>query len=645
MAEQLPDDLEDETPEQVRARIAATGGLPDDLEEAPAVDVSSVATSPRAIEGPVVAPRNPGALRAIGSELLQGAFKGGSDEAIGAITSAAIGPETTVYRKPGELLPSTRDTPSSGAAWQMPDGSVRFLETEGDVYRAGRDTEREVLRGAETHYPKTAFASRLAGDVLSDAALKALGVPGVGGRAYNIATGALSGLLGSEAEMTPDKATELSVAQGLAQAGLGGYMGKYATDAGAMAARIAPQTLRLLRTFLESGAVSMGRRTLLAGADSLAGNVPVPDAAVREALASGAILPGGTTQGAFKRLEESAKEYGDFYGSILDQLEAAGVRGPVAEQLAKTIAARGDELAPTAGVANPAVTKAYDDVAGRLEQAARTPEALEAAARARAALQGIDIPSGPPGPGTMGLRQAEEVKRGLQEQAYYGKIEDTPVNEAKKEIASIVRQANEDAVDAAVAAAPQGPSGDALRALGESFQPAKQRLGNILEARGAAKRGAAAADKRSMFGLPDYIAAAGALGGGGAASGDTGLGLGAGAGTLLLTNLLRRRGPSTVASAAYGLSRAAGAGARAAANEPAATRALLERTAARGARQVSQGDMVDELAHVNPAALGPYAPIFERAAAEGNTALTHWHLQQTDPQYRALLESLRKEQQ
>jgi hypothetical protein len=109
---------------------------------------------------------------------------------------------------------------------------MRALSTEGDVYRAGRDTERDILERGREHYPKTSIASQAIGDVASDAVLRFLGVPGVGTMPYNVGMGALTGLLSSDAELTPDKATETSVAQNLAGAGLGAYAGKYGTHAG-----------------------------------------------------------------------------------------------------------------------------------------------------------------------------------------------------------------------------------------------------------------------------------------------------------------------------------------------------------------------------------------------------------------------------
>lgn len=66
---------------------------------------------------------------------------------------------------------------------------------------------------------------------------------------------------------------------------------------------------------------------------------------------------------------------------------------------------------------------------------------------------------------------------------------------------------------------------------------------------------------------------------------------------------------------------------------------------ARAAGPSSQGDMLESLTRDNPEALGPYADQLQRASAGGTLALVHWNLQQTDPQYRAMLEALRKEQQ
>lgn len=69
----------------------------------------------------------------------------------------------------------------------------------------------------------------------------------------------------------------------------------------------------------------------------------------------------------------------------------------------------------------------------------------------------------------------------------------------------------------------------------------------------------------------------------------------------------------------------------------AATRAAM-------GQQPSTGELVQQVATSNPEALGPYAETIRRAAEEGNLSLVHWSLQQKDPQYRAMIEALRKEQ-
>jgi hypothetical protein len=104
--------------------------------------------------------KDPGFLRSLVSSGYQGAYKGGSDEVAGAITRGRV-------------------SPGEGAAWRQPDGSTVPLNTGWDVYRAGRNSEREVLRGAREHWPKTSFAAEVGGDLLSDFLLSRAGLPGV----------------------------------------------------------------------------------------------------------------------------------------------------------------------------------------------------------------------------------------------------------------------------------------------------------------------------------------------------------------------------------------------------------------------------------------------------------------------------------
>jgi hypothetical protein len=531
--------------EDLEAASAAAEELTDEeLLTAVEAAAEEAAPAPQAPTTPTArlraAAKNPGVLRSIGSSLLQGFFKGGSDEGAGAITRMLV-------------------DPGNGAAWRGADGVPRFLESEGDVYRAGRDSEREVLRGAQEHYPKTAFVAEMIGDLGSDAVLSGLGLGGVGSAPYNVFTGGLSGLLGSDAELTPDKATGGDAASAVASTLLGAGLGYALPKVGEKVASVAPAALRRLREALDNTAVAQGTRVLLNGADQLARVKPPRPEAVVDAIDSGAIVPFGTTQGAFKRLEKQADHWGTVYASVIEELEKAGVRGPDAEALARELADKGDALRPTVGIGAPEVPAVYDDVAKRLEgEYVSLPRATDALVRVRQALEGVELPPGAVPDTRLGLREAEAVKRTLQDKAKYGNIEDTLLNDARQEVASIVREANENAVETAGREAADGSD---LRQLSESFVPVKQKLGRVLEARGAAEKGTAAAAKRRGLSMSDYMAA----------------GMGSGITDRLslatLNNLARNRGTSAVASGSRGLARLAGAGARAAAANPSAVQA------------------------------------------------------------------------
>lgn len=489
--------------------------------------------------------KDPGALRSIGSKLLQGFFKEGSDEAAGALTRMTVDP---------------------GVGWKDPSGNVRMLETEGDVYRAGRDAEREVLRGAEENHPWKSRIAQMAGDVASDAALGAFRVP-VASKAYSTAVGAGSGLMGSDTDLTPDKATGRDVASAGLSTAVGGLLGRYLPDlAQAGLQRVTPPIMRGLRNALEKRALKSGRRALLAGADQLARVEPPTDDVVREAIESGAVMPFGTTKGAADRLNRLADEQGAAYGAVLDRLEELGVPGPQAGALIDQLEKRAEELTPTAGIANPEIPRVYSDVADRLgaslpevepevPTAARSfLEELIASGVPREAAEALSRQSTKPvaQPATdLALGASETIKRALQDRVRYGLIEDTPLNEARAEVASMLRKGIEDRVEEAGRNA--APNSE-LDALAGAFMPVKERLSRTLGASTAANKGAAAAAKRGDFNLTDYLWAAAAGGGTGAGSGNTlGGALAAGAG-LMGHKLLRERGPSTTAATSYALS-------------------------------------------------------------------------------------------
>jgi hypothetical protein len=113
------------------------------------------------------------------------------------------------------------------------------------------------------------------------------------------------------------------------------------------------------------------------------------------------------------------------------------------------------------------------------------------------------------------------------------------VEEARQEISSIVRQANEDAI---ADAAHRAGAGSEIDDLAQKFVPTKKRLGRLLEARTAAEKGAVkAAAKPSGPGLPDYLL--------GSTTGNPA----AAYITALASKSLRSRAPAALSKGAYGM--------------------------------------------------------------------------------------------
>lgn len=226
-------------------------------------------------------------------------------------------------------------------------------------------------------------------------------------------------------------------------------------------------------------AIRQGRRVLTNGADSQSNRALVSDEAVREALDEKAIHPLGNTEETLQRLEDLTAKYGPEYRQIVDKLEKSGVAGPKASAIAEKLLERAVYLEKRTG-ANKSIPNAFIDEAANAESIAADD-------------------------GRLGLSQGEDVKRALQKEAKYGKLSETPMNEAKREIASTYRQAVEDAIGEAGAAAPEGSP---LRELAESFVPTKQKLGRLMEAEAAAERGNARVGQRSSGDFPSPLEAA-----------------------------------------------------------------------------------------------------------------------------------------
>ncbi len=274
--------------------------------------------------------------------------------------------------------------------------------------------------------------------------------------------------------------------------------------------------------------IRKGRDVLQGGSDIAAPTrTPLSDDAVEEVLRSGDM--GGTTAETYQRIENRAGEVGAEYGRIVRELEERGVRGPEARQLADQLMERYRQewvVAP----ANKAVPEAFANEAANMEAITGPPPGTEGPAHT-----------------SLGLSQAEGLKQRLQTQARYERLNNNATEEARQEIASIVRQANEDAIAAAAQRA--GP-GSEIAEIAADFIPTKQRLGRILEARTAAERGAVkAAAKPSGPGLPDLIL--------GATTGNPATAYL----TAMASRSLRSRIPSMISRGAYGSSQGLASGA------------------------------------------------------------------------------------
>lgn len=388
-------------------------------------------------------------------------------------------------------------------------GGSPLAQTVGD-YREGRDLARAEEAKAAAEEPWAYYPGTIAGGMLIPGGQSGRAAT-YAGRARaalesGVALGGLGGINASGADFTEGEGgrAALGAGAGMALGAAAGIGGQFVGE------RALPFALRGAQRGLERLGVATGRRVLLHGADSLTKRTTSDDA-VREALRVGGILPWGTTQGAAQRMAARADDLGAQYGSIVDGLEAAGVQGPEVAPLA-------DNLRWTA------VDRYFNTGSNKNIANAFMDEADNAVALAQ-------------GGERLGLRQAENLKQNLQAQAQHGLTEETLLNEARREVASAVRQANEDAVEAAGRAAP--PDSE-VALLAESFVPIKQRLGRTIEARNAATRGGQKADNRGGgVGVADVTAMA--------AAGDMGTGLLAAMARRVLNNRL----PSTIATGSY----------------------------------------------------------------------------------------------
>lgn len=368
----------------------------------------------------------------------------------------------------------------------------------------------------------------------------------------------------------------------------------------------------LLRAFQQSGrkfALGQARRHMLDGAYSLSKKT-VSDDVAEEAIRSG-IRPFSSVLGTRDRLGLAVEQYGDVYANIVEQLEAAGIKGPDALDLADQLVKRGRELAPN--TMNDATVGTWSKHADKV---------LDKVPSVEGAMGGRFFD---PSETRLGLTQAENLKRSLQEMAKYGRVEETPINRELRGIASTFRQANEDAIETQAR-----EMGGEVAEIADTFVPVKQKLGRLLGAQEATIAGAQKYENRPSIGLRELVQPSAARA----------------AATKVYTAL----GPSTMASGAYAGSRVAGAGARAATLGNAhGMRAGAARAAAAGARGALEPEVdpkearqwaeaLPQIVQTQPELLGRYGPVFaeelRRSGVEGVQALDY-ALSLEDPAYAA----------
>lgn len=339
---------------------------------------------------------------------------------------------------------------------------------------------------------------------------------------YGPRAGALTGLTeyGSTAYKPPlERASGAGVA-GLAGTAIGGGAAAALPFPGG--APVAPSMAERLR----SVATDQGRKVLTGNSAPMGTRKPLSEGAIRAAYDTKAIGPLTTVEKAAERLGVTREAIGQKYGDIIEALEARGVKGPNAILLARKLAAEADTI-EVQSLGSPAPGM-YRDVSLELQglrQGMHGPTA--------------GVPKVNPAPFAdkrLALSQAEAMKRTLQRAAKGEYVKEGPQSlsgEAKTDLASIMRQAVEDAVEQQAGQAP---------AEAAAFVPVKRQLGAIIEASTAADRAAARAANRQTFGLGSKVMGAGAL-----ASGN----LPAAIGTMIASKVLRDRGPSLVGYSAH----------------------------------------------------------------------------------------------
>jgi hypothetical protein len=485
----------------------------------------------------------------------QGGSLGFGDEIQGAMAAGAqfLGAHPLAQRiATGQLFVPTKDL-----AFQPAEDAHHQPLSPLDAYRAMRDADREENASAAQGHLPSYIAGNLVGAIATAKPVSAVGeaLPLMKGTRLGrvLAQGVIPATIASAGASNADTASGLakdaigiSGAEQAAQDFRDGNGWRGAPDllgSGALGglgagtvAELASPLARALGSKIQDFGTQTAKRAIYNVTNGLAARRELSDSAAQAALGSGAVRLFGTAHGTAERLADVAAREGERLDNAIQTLESAGVRAP-----ADPITARlGAEAASArANSINPAVPKVYSKTAAQLGGLATADQPF---GLAQAEMGQTPSP-------TLGIGQLENLKRSAQATARkaYESLRDTEVGNAQKGLASILRQANEDAVSQAKLGATLGSPVDLAA---DDFLEAKHRLADLLPARNEAEIGAARGGRRSLLGLAGHEMMAEGLKSGDAV--EAGKSLAA----ALANSLFHHIGPSTLAASSYGLGKA-----------------------------------------------------------------------------------------
>jgi hypothetical protein len=468
------DDGETLTPEQVAELTGAQPPAPPEprrpVLRLPFMEKASAPLDTFALRGADAVPAGGMLSDLIGTAILRLAKAGGVGEPGAVIPPQA---QAELY----QLATKEGVSPEEAEA-QIRDPGNPIGDTT-DIYRRLRDTRRKDTEDLSKENP---WSGRLGAGVGTVASLLAplpgfkagqgagvlgrLAAAGKTGAAY----GALSGFTNGESDLS--RGDWKGTARDVADSAMGGAA--FGVGVGALSEG-ASKAWPWLRRY----AIDKGREVLSGSSDiAAATRKPLPDEAVEEVLSSGGIRAFDNTLQTHERVAQLADEAGAMYGQILADLEAAGVRGPEARTLARSWMDK-YEAAFNSSSADKGPANVFREEADNLRALSR-------------------------GGKTLGLTQAEGVKRALQKRGKFYRRQGSPVEDSVQEASSDIRQAVEEAVSQAGART----TDPEVQALTNAFTPVKQRAARLLNAEEFTDRAAAKFLQKPSVSMVDRLTGA-----------------------------------------------------------------------------------------------------------------------------------------